>query len=72
MRHLIQLAKKILDKFFKNKKKLILVVSLPKNEIELMREKRIENLTDDIIRKYCCCQELKKVAGSQDFTKPGT
>lgn len=62
--------KRIWNKFFaKKSKKLVLVEPLPKDELQERREKRIENLTNDIINKYCCCQELKKVSGSQDFSK---
>lgn len=34
------------------------------------REKRIDDLTNDIISKYCCCHELQKIAASKDVSKP--
>lgn len=36
------------------------------------REKRIENLTNDIISKYCCCEELKKIAEVKNRSKTGS
>lgn len=39
---------------------------------EARREKRIENLTNDIINKYCCCEELKKTAVSKNRFKTGS
>lgn len=39
---------------------------------EARREKRIDNLTNDIISKYCCCEKLKKTADSKNRFKTGS
>ncbi len=54
--------------FFRGEKKDERVLSLE----EARREKRIENLTDDIISKYCRCEELKKTADSKNRFKTGS
>jgi len=33
------------------------------------REKRIDNLTNEIINKYCCCHDLEKMMHDQNFPK---
>ena len=54
--------------FLRDQKKEEKLLSLE----EARREKRIENLTNDIISKYCCCEELKKIAEAKNRSKTGS